>query len=66
MSAHFATALRCGPHARGDHPEVRGNLYMIIVEGYGLTESTAGATANPIDGVRKIGSIGIPFAGTEI
>lgn len=39
---------------------------MIIVEGYGLTESTAGATANPINGVRKIGSIGIPFAGTEI
>jgi len=38
---------------------------MIIVEGYGLTEGTAGATANPIDGVRKIGSIGIPFAGTE-
>ncbi len=39
---------------------------MIIVEGYGLTESTAGATANPINGVRKIGSIGIPFAGSEI
>ena len=38
---------------------------MIIVEGYGLTEGAAGATANPIDGVRKIGSIGIPFAGTE-
>ena len=39
---------------------------MIIVEGYGLTEGTAGATANPIDGVRKIGSIGIPFAESEI
>lgn len=39
---------------------------MIIIEGYGLTESTAGATANPIDGVRKIGSIGIPFADSEI
>jgi long-chain acyl-CoA synthetase len=39
---------------------------MIIIEGYGLTEGTAGATANPIDGVRKIGSIGIPFAGSEI
>ncbi len=39
---------------------------MIIIEGYGLTESTAGATANPIDGVRKIGSIGIPFAESEI
>ncbi|HOG06629.1 MAG: long-chain fatty acid--CoA ligase [Syntrophales bacterium] len=39
---------------------------MIIIEGYGLTEGTAGATANPIDGVRKIGSIGIPFAESEI
>lgn len=39
---------------------------MIIIEGYGLTEGTAGATANPIDGVRKIGSIGIPFAGSEV
>ncbi len=39
---------------------------MIIVEGYGLTEGTAGATANPINGVRKIGSIGIPFAESEV
>ena len=39
---------------------------MIIIEGYGLTEGTAGATANPIDGVRKIGSIGLHFAGTEV
>jgi len=39
---------------------------MIIIEGYGLTEGTAGATANPIDGVRKIGSIGIPFAESEV
>ena len=39
---------------------------MIIIEGYGLTEGTAGATANPIDGIRKIGSIGIPFAGSEV
>ena len=39
---------------------------MIIIEGYGLTEATAGATANPIDGVRKIGSIGITFEGSEI
>jgi long-chain acyl-CoA synthetase len=39
---------------------------MIIIEGYGLTEATAGSTANPIDGVRKIGSIGIPFAESEV
>jgi long-chain acyl-CoA synthetase len=39
---------------------------MIIIEGYGLTEGTAGATANPINGIRKIGSIGIPFAESEV
>ena len=39
---------------------------MIIIEGYGLTEATAGATANPIEGERKIGSIGIPFEDSEI
>jgi len=39
---------------------------LIIIEGYGLTVSTAGSTANPIDGVRKIGSIGIPFAESEV
>ena len=39
---------------------------MIIVEGYGLTEGTAGATANPINGVRKIGSIGVPFEESEV
>lgn len=39
---------------------------MTIIEGYGLTEGTAGATANPIDGVRKIGSIGVPFAESSV
>ncbi|WP_147127440.1 acyl-CoA synthetase [Shimia ponticola] len=32
-----------------------------IIEGYGLTEATCLVSCNPIDGDKKIGSIGIPF-----
>jgi len=34
---------------------------VTIVEGYGLTESTCLVSINPVDGVKKIGSVGIPF-----
>ncbi len=37
-----------------------------IVEGYGLTEATCVSTINPRDGVRKIGSIGLPVPGQFI
>ncbi len=37
-----------------------------IVEGYGLTEGTCVSTLNPRDGVRKIGSIGLPCPGQEV
>src|SRR3989441_7461057 len=36
-----------------------------LVEGYGLTEASPVTHANPISGVRKIGSIGIPFPDTD-
>lgn len=36
-----------------------------LVEGYGLTESSPVALANPIWGTRKEGSIGIPWPNTE-
>ncbi|OWU84195.1 AMP-binding protein [Oceanicola sp. 22II-s10i] len=32
-----------------------------IVEGYGLTEATCLVACNPVDGEKKIGSVGIPF-----
>ncbi len=38
----------------------------IIVEGYGLTEATTAVSRNPMTGVRKIGSIGIPLSSTDI
>lgn len=37
-----------------------------IVEGYGLTEATCVSTLNPKDGVRKVGSIGLPLPGQEV
>lgn len=34
-----------------------------IIEGYGLSEGTCVSSLNPINGVRKIGSIGVPLDG---
>ena len=36
-----------------------------LVEGYGLTEATTVTHANPLQGLRKVGSIGIPLPSTE-
>lgn len=36
-----------------------------LVEGYGLTEAAPITHANPLDGMRKVGSIGIPLPSTE-
>lgn len=38
----------------------------VVVEGYGLSESSPIATCNPITGTNKSGSIGIPVPGTRI
>ncbi|MPY82993.1 MAG: AMP-binding protein [Actinophytocola sp.] len=37
-----------------------------IIEGYGLSEGTCASTINPIDGVRKPGTVGLPFPGQEV
>ena len=37
-----------------------------IIEGYGLTEATVLVSGNPVDGVKKVGSIGIRFPYTKI
>ncbi len=38
----------------------------IIIEGYGLSEASPVVNGNPIYGVRKLGTIGLPFSDTEI
>jgi long-chain acyl-CoA synthetase len=37
-----------------------------VVEGYGLSECTVVCTANPVHGVRKAGSVGLPLPGVEV
>ncbi|WP_281994950.1 acyl-CoA synthetase [Ruegeria faecimaris] len=39
---------------------------VTIVEGYGLTEATCLVSCNPVDGEKKIGSIGVPFPYTDV
>lgn len=37
-----------------------------VIEGYGLTEATCLVSCNPIQGQKKIGSVGIPFPYTDV
>ncbi len=39
---------------------------IIMCEGYGLTEATCLVSINPPEGVKKVGSIGIPFPYTRV
>jgi long-chain acyl-CoA synthetase len=37
-----------------------------IIEGWGLTEAGANNSVNPVEGVKKVGSIGLPMKGMEM
>jgi O-succinylbenzoate-CoA ligase len=37
-----------------------------IVEGYGLSEGTCATTSNPVEGVRKAGTVGLPLPGQRV
>ena len=39
---------------------------VTICEGYGLTEATCLVAVNPVDGLKKVGSVGIPFPYTDL
>lgn len=39
---------------------------VTIVEGYGLTEATCLVSVNPVDGPKKIGSIGVPLVYSKV
>jgi long-chain acyl-CoA synthetase len=45
--------------------EVEKSLGGFILEGYGLTECSAGACGNPLER-RKAGTVGLPLEGTEV
>src|SRR6266545_7640406 len=37
-----------------------------VIEGYGLTEGTCATTVNPVDGVRKPGTVGVALPGQRV
>ena len=45
--------------------EFEAKTGAIIIEGFGLTESSPVTHVNPLNGQRKVGSIGIPISDTE-
>lgn len=46
--------------------EFERKFKAFMLEGYGLSEATCSVTLNPIDGRRKIGSIGVPLPGQQV
>jgi long-chain acyl-CoA synthetase len=56
-------AMRLPPETAQRFAEVTGGQ---VVEGYGLTESSPVALANPLDGNARLGTIGLPLPGTDI
>jgi long-chain acyl-CoA synthetase len=42
------------------------DMGIYFSEGYGLTESTSLGISNPVLGLKKVGSIGIPFIDTDV
>jgi oxalate---CoA ligase len=53
------------PLALGTHDRFATNVGIPILETYGMTEAASQITANPMHGVRKRGSVGLPVA-TEL
>ncbi|MGZ6292344.1 MAG: long-chain-fatty-acid--CoA ligase [Syntrophales bacterium] len=45
--------------------QFEGMTGAVIVEGFGLTETTPVTHINPFGGIRKVGSIGVPISDTE-
>ncbi|EME16423.1 class I adenylate-forming enzyme family protein [Rhodococcus qingshengii] len=45
---------------------VEKRLGITLVEGYGLTEGTCVSCCNPIDGIRRLGSVGPVLPGQEV
>ncbi len=65
------TSLRCvvcgaAPMPAAAIHEFEDRYAVPILEGYGLSEGTVVTTANPLHGVRKPGTVGLPMPGQEV
>lgn len=46
--------------------QVEERFGVVLVEGYGLSEGTCASTSNPLDGVRKPGTVGVALPGQTV
>jgi len=44
----------------------RKEVGLTILEGYGLTEASSATHINPVEGIRKPGSVGLPLPNTDV
>lgn len=59
--------LSGGASLSGEHLARFQEMFGVpVLEVYGLTESTGLVTANPLHGIRKVGSIGVQVAGVSV
>jgi fatty-acyl-CoA synthase len=60
--------VRCGaaPASAALFRNFEAQTGIRIVEGYGLTEGTCSSTANPLEGERRIGSVGLRYPYQQI
>lgn len=65
---HTLRYVRCGaaPTPPALFKQFESELGIKIIEGYGLTEGTCSSTANPMDGERRIGSVGLRYPYQQI
>jgi long-chain acyl-CoA synthetase len=58
----------CGsaPLAMETWKQFKERFGIEISEGWGLTEAGANNSANPLEGLKKVGSIGLPMKGTDM
>ena len=69
--AYDLSSLRCGFSGGAALPDdvCHGfeELYGVpLIEGYGPTEASPVVSVNPLDGTRKVGSVGLPVPGVEV
>ncbi|MEQ8147472.1 AMP-binding protein [Streptomyces sp. OP7] len=46
--------------------QVEERFGVVLIEGYGLSEGTCASTSNPLDGVRKPGTVGVALPGQTV
>ena len=54
------------PLTRDTYDTFREKFGAEIIEGWGLTEAGANNSVNPLEGKKKVGSIGLPMKGTHM